>query len=87
MSAFRIAVRVQPRASRTEVVGAHGDAIKIRVAAPPVDGAANKELIAFLSKRLGLSKSAVQIVKGAQGRDKLVEIEGLSEKEVRERLA
>ena len=86
MSAVRIAVRVQPRASRSEVVGTHGDAIKIRVAAPPVDGAANKELIAFLSKRLGVAKSAVRIVKGAQGRDKLVEIEGLSEKEARERL-
>jgi uncharacterized protein (TIGR00251 family) len=86
VSAARIAIRVQPRASRSEVVGTYGDAIKIRIAAPPVDGAANKELIAFLAKRLGLSKSAVQIVKGAQGRDKLVEIEGLSEKEVRERL-
>ena len=85
--AARFAVRVQPRASRTEIVGAHGDAIKIRVAAPPVDGAANKELIAFLSKKLGVSKSAVQVVKGVQGRDKLVEIEELSEEEVRERLS
>jgi uncharacterized protein (TIGR00251 family) len=84
--AARLAVRVQPRASRTEVVGAHGDAIKIRLAAPPVDGAANEELIAFLSKKLGVSKSAVRIVKGDQGRDKLVEIDGLSEEEVRERL-
>ncbi len=87
MSAVRIAVRVQPRASRTEVAGRHGDAVKIRVAAPPVEGAANKELIAFLAKRLGLSKSALEVVKGAQGRDKLIEIEGLTEKEVRERLA
>jgi uncharacterized protein (TIGR00251 family) len=87
VSAVRIAVRVQPRASRTEVAGRHGDAVKIRVAAPPVEGAANKELIAFLAKRLGLSKSALEVVKGAQGRDKLIEIEGLTEKEVRERLA
>ena len=87
MSAVRIAVRVQPRASRTELAGTYGEALKIRIAAPPVEGAANKELIAFLSKRLGLSKSALQVVKGAQGRDKLVEIEGLSEQEVRERLA
>ncbi len=85
--AARFAVRVQARASRTEVAGAHGDAIKIRIAAPPVDGAANKELIAFLSKKLGVSKSAVQIVKGAQGRDKLIEVEGLSGEKVRERLA
>jgi uncharacterized protein (TIGR00251 family) len=84
--AARLAVRVQPRASRTEVVGAHGDAIKIRLVSPPVDGAANEELIAFLSKKLGVSKSAVRIVKGDQGRDKLVEIDGLSEEEVRERL-
>ena len=83
----RIAVRVQPRASRSEVAGTYGDALKIRIAAPPVDGAANEELIAFLSKRLGIPKSAVTIVRGMQGRDKQVAVEGLSEEEVRDRLA
>jgi uncharacterized protein (TIGR00251 family) len=75
-------VRVQPRASRTEVAGTHGDAIKIRLAAPPVEGAANAELVAFLAKQLGVSRSAVRIVKGERGRDKVVEIEGISEADV-----
>ncbi|HSG81812.1 MAG TPA: DUF167 domain-containing protein [Gemmatimonadota bacterium] len=82
MVGVRFAVRVQPRASRTEIVGKHGDALKVRIAAPPVEGAANSELIAFLAKRLGIPKSAVQIVGGTQGRDKLVEVEGVTEDDV-----
>lgn len=80
--AVRFAVRVQPRAARTELVGVHGDALKMRVMAPPVEGAANAELIAFLAKQLGVPKSAVQIRRGARGRDKLVEVEGISEDQV-----
>jgi uncharacterized protein (TIGR00251 family) len=76
-------VRVRPRASRSELAGTHGDALKIRLAAPPVEGAANAELIAFLAKRLRVSKSAVQIVKGARARDKVVEIEGVSADQIR----
>jgi uncharacterized protein (TIGR00251 family) len=83
MGAARIAVRVQPRASRTEIAGAYGDAVKIRVAAPPVDGAANVELIAFLAKRLGVPKSSVRIVRGDRGRDKLVEVDGVSDEDAR----
>jgi uncharacterized protein (TIGR00251 family) len=75
-------VRVQPRASRTEVAGTHGDAIKIRLAAPPVEGAANAELVAFLAKQLGVPRSAVRIVKGERGRNKVVEIEGISRADV-----
>ncbi len=76
------AVRVQPRASRTEVAGTHGEAIKIRLAAPPVEGAANAELVALLAKRLGVSKGAVRIVKGERGRDKVVEVDGASRADV-----
>ncbi|UCC84701.1 MAG: YggU family protein [Gemmatimonadota bacterium] len=76
------AVRVQPRASRTEVAGAHGEAIKIRLAAPPVEGAANAELVAFLAKQLGVSRSAVRIVKGERGRNKVVEVEGIARADV-----
>lgn len=83
MGAARIAVRVQPRASRTELAGAYGDAVKIRVAAPPVDGAANAELVAFLAKRLGVPKSSVRIVRGEGGRDKLVEVDGVSDEDAR----
>lgn len=69
----RITVRVQPRASRTEVAGRYGeDALRIRLAAPPVDGAANRELVAFLAKTLGVPRSAVSIEAGATGRRKIV---------------
>ena len=71
-----LSIHVQPKARRTEVVGWHGDAIKIRVAAPPVDGAANEELRRFLGEELGVPKSAVTIGAGATGRRKRVEIEG-----------
>lgn len=70
-------VHVQPRAKRTEIVGRHGDALKIRVAAPPVDGAANDELVRFLASRLGLRRAAVRVVAGASGRDKRIAIDGL----------
>lgn len=70
----RVAVYVQPRASKTEVVGRHGDSIKIRLAAPPVDGAANTELETYISKLLKVPKSSVQVVMGASSRRKVVEI-------------
>lgn len=82
-----ITVWVQPRASRTEVAGRHGDAVKIRLAAPPVDGAANEELIRFLAEQLGVARRAVQLVRGQAGRRKIVAIEGLSAVEVEEKLA
>jgi hypothetical protein len=73
----RIHLQVQPRASRTEVVGLHGEALKIRVAAPPVDGAANEAIIRFFADRLGVSRSRVRVTKGASGRRKVVEIDGI----------
>ena len=57
-----IVFHVQPRAKQTELVGWHGDAIKVRLKAPPVDGAANEELVRFVTERLGVSRSAVRIV-------------------------
>ena len=60
----RLRLHVQPRASRTEVAGHHGDAIKIRLAAPPVDGAANDALLRFLSDRLSVARSAVRVEAG-----------------------
>ncbi len=82
----RFRVRVQPRASRTEVAGPHEDALRIRVAAPPVDGEANDELIRFLAKKLGVPRAAVSIVSGEGGRDKLIEISGARVADVREAL-
>ena len=78
MSSVRISVYVQPRASKTEVVGMHGDAWKIRVAAPPVDNAANAELIEFLASKLDIPKRSVRIAAGETGRRKIVEIDGAS---------
>lgn len=72
----RLLVLVQPRASRTEVVGTHGDAIRIRLAAPPVDGAANEELIRFLARRLGVGRRAVDITGGLSSRRKVVQVAG-----------
>jgi uncharacterized protein (TIGR00251 family) len=66
-----------PRARATGVAGRHGDALKIRVAAPPADGAANDELIRFLAARLGLPRSAIAITSGQTGRRKTVSISGL----------
>jgi uncharacterized protein len=76
--AVRVRLYLQPRAARTEVAGLHGDAIKLRVAAPPVDGAANSEVIRFLSKLLAVSASSVQVVSGHAGRRKTVEITGVT---------
>jgi hypothetical protein len=84
--AVRINVYVQPRASRTEVIGLHGDAIKLRVAAPPVEGEANLEVRRFLAKLLGIPLSSVTIVQGETGRRKTVEVQGVSAALVASRL-
>jgi uncharacterized protein (TIGR00251 family) len=80
------AVRVVPRASRNEIAGIHGDALKIRLTAPPVEGRANEALIAFLAKRLGVRKAQVEIVAGATSRRKVIRVIGLSGQEVEEGL-
>ena len=80
------AVRVVPRASKNEIAGIHGDALKIRVTAPPVEGRANEALIAFLAKRLGVRKSQMEIVTGATSRRKMIRVIGLAAQEVGERL-
>ena len=69
-------VQVVPRASRSEVAGEHNGSLRIRVAAPPVDGAANKEVIQVLAKAFNVSRSAVTILSGHSGRLKQVSIEG-----------
>ncbi len=74
---IRLAVQVQPRASRTELAGRHGDAIRIRLAAPPVDGAANEALLRFLAELLDVPRSAVALVGGASSRRKVVEVTGI----------
>lgn len=71
-------VRVQPRASQNAVVGRIGDELKVRLTAPPVDGEANKALIAFLADYFGVKKADVEILSGETARGKLVRIAGLT---------
>jgi len=80
------AVRVVPRASKKEIVGVHGDALKVRLTAPPVEGRANDALIAFLAQWLGVRKSQVEIVAGATSRRKMIRVIGLSGQKAEERL-
>ena len=82
----RFSVRVQPRASRTELAGIHGDALKVRLSAPPVDGAANDALVLFFSEIFNVPRRDVRIVAGGSSRSKTVEIQGISERAVLERL-
>ncbi|MGH8170424.1 MAG: DUF167 domain-containing protein [Steroidobacteraceae bacterium] len=80
--AVRFEVRVQPRASRTELAGMHGGALKVRIAAPPVDDAANRALIEFLAECLGIAKRAVRIVTGETSRAKVLEADGVTPEQV-----
>ena len=74
----RLTLAIQPRASRTELAGVHGDALKIRLTAPPVDGAANEALVRFLAEVLEVPRGAVTITAGQSGRRKTVAVEGIS---------
>ena len=79
-------LRVQPRASRDEVAGVAGEVIRIRLRAPPVDGAANEALVCFLASRLQVSRSALELVSGHTGRLKLVAVSGMTVELATERL-
>jgi uncharacterized protein len=78
----RFDVRVQPRASRNEVVGEHDGALRVRLAAPPVDGAANEALVDLLAEVLRVAKRDVKIVRGAASRRKVVEVDGVTAEQV-----
>jgi len=79
----RVSVHVQPRATRSEIVGLHGAALKVRLQAPPVDGAANEALVALLAERLGVARRSVRVIAGASSRAKTVEVDGTTEDAVR----
>ena len=82
-SSITFSVRVVPRASKTELAGEIGGAVKVRVASPPVDGAANAELVKFFAKTVGVSKSAVEIVSGVASRTKQIRITGVTAEQLR----
>lgn len=73
---MKLAIHVQPRASRNAVLGWHGDALKVALMAPPVDGAANAALIAFVAEHFGLKRSQVSLLRGDSSRQKLLELTG-----------
>ena len=82
ISAAILAVRIQPRASKNGATRMQDGSLKIRLTAPPVDGAANEALVKFLSETLSISKSQVEIVSGLTGRQKIVRVSGISEVDV-----
>jgi uncharacterized protein (TIGR00251 family) len=76
-------VHLQPRSSKNEMCGLQGDALKIRLTSPPVDDAANRHLIEFISKTLEIPKSRVSIVSGTKSRHKKVQVEGVTADSIR----
>lgn len=82
----RLKVHVVPGARRTGVQGWHGDAIRLRCAAPPVEGRANEAVAEFLASKLGVRRSAVEIVHGLRSREKVVTVEGITTADACERL-
>jgi uncharacterized protein (TIGR00251 family) len=73
---WALAVHVQPGAKRSAVAGLHGERLKLRIAAPALDGRANDALVAFVAETLGVAKSRVVVAKGAQSREKLLAVAG-----------
>ena len=82
----RVAVRVQPRAKTTRIAGRMGEMYRLQIAAPPVDGKANAECIAFFAELAGVAKARVRIVKGLTSRTKVVEIDGVTQQLLESRL-
>lgn len=83
----RLTVEVRPRAGRDEIVGWQGAVLRVRVTAPPADGAANQAVRALLAERLGCARSRVEIVRGHTARTKVVRVMGLTLGEAATRLA
>ncbi|SDO47208.1 DUF167 domain-containing protein [Desulforhopalus singaporensis] len=76
-------LHVQPKASRTQISGLYGERLKVAVGSPPVDGKANKEIVSFFAKLLGVSKKNVEVVSGHKSRQKVVAVAGVAETAVR----
>ena len=85
-SGVTLTVRLQPKASKTAVVGEMEGALKIAVTAPPVDGKANDACVRFLAELLKVARSSVTIAAGASSRNKVIRIEGVTAEQVRSRL-
>lgn len=83
----RLLVQVKPDSRRNEIMGFQDEVLSVRVAAPPIKGRANEELVGFLSQLLNVSRSCIRIEKGLTGRRKLLLIRGLSKEQILERLS
>jgi len=83
---LEIRLHVQPRAKRCEISGVHNGALKIKVTAPPVDDAANRAIIEYLARRLGVSKSKLCVLSGSRSRDKILQIKSVSTEDFHKRL-
>ena len=86
MEPFILRVRLTPRAASSQIDGWDGDLLRVRVAAPPVEGKANRALLRLLARALDVPPSRLRLVKGQTSREKVIAVEGLSEEEVRPRL-
>ena len=87
MREVKISLHVYPNAPRNQLVGFSDGVLGVKIAAPPVKGQANRELVAFLSQVLGVGKSSLAILKGHTSRNKLISVSGLSQQEVMQRLS
>jgi uncharacterized protein (TIGR00251 family) len=79
---LRFEVHAKPRAKKSRIVGPRGEAVEVALAAPPVDGAANEELLRVLAKTLGVAKQSIQLVRGETSHKKLVAVAGLAAPEL-----
>ena len=82
----RIEIHVQPGASRSEVAGLHGARIKVRIKSPPIEGRANAAVIAWMAEQLGVPRRAVHLIRGDKSREKMIEVEGVTVEQAREKL-
>ncbi|MEN8140119.1 MAG: DUF167 family protein [Thermodesulfobacteriota bacterium] len=82
-----LAVYLQPRAARNRIVGPHGAELKVAVTAPPVEGKANKALISFMAKALGVAKGQISLIRGQQSRHKQLLLTGISGDQARRQIA
>ena len=82
-----ISINVQPRSSKTEIIGIHQNSLKIKLTSPPIEGAANSLLIKFISKELGIAKSNIVLKSGEKSRKKKLTVKGCSKEEAIQKLA
>jgi len=75
-------MRIQPRSAKNEVIGIHGNALKIRLTSPPVEGKANEQCISFVANLFHVNRSSIELVSGKKGRDKRIRISGFTKEQI-----